>query len=234
MSRDNIKIFILVGGFGTRLREVVSNVPKPMAPVNEKPFLSYKIEMVRKYMPDNKIYLLTHYMSDIIKEFFVRQANINIIKEKEALGTGGSLKNAIMHLDLCDDESIMVLNGDTYIEANYIDFMNKSTSDINIMVKKIKDCGRFNTLEIKEQEVIEFKDKNIHSNNEYINIGCYIFNDLTFIKRTSEKVFSIENKFKEIAGSINIKPYEYHGEFIDIGIPSDYKKLINEKFNEKK
>ena len=57
MNLSDIKIFILVGGFGTRLKSVVSDVPKPMAPINKKPFLVYKIEKLKKYFPDNQIFL---------------------------------------------------------------------------------------------------------------------------------------------------------------------------------
>ena len=70
MYIENIKILILAGGFGTRLRDVVSDVPKPMAPVNKKPFLLHKIEKIRKYLPKSQIYLLTHHMSDIIEEYY--------------------------------------------------------------------------------------------------------------------------------------------------------------------
>ena len=82
MNLSNIKIFILAGGFGKRLKSVVSDVPKPMAPINKKPFLVYKIEMLKKHLPENEIYLLTHYMSDIIEDFFkdykkVPSRNIN-------------------------------------------------------------------------------------------------------------------------------------------------------------
>ena len=104
MNLNNIKIFVLVGGFGTRLKNIVSDVPKPMAPINKKPFLAYKIEMIQKYLPENQIYLLTHYMSDIIEEFFKDNKKIIVIKEDQPLGTGGSLKNAITYLNLKDTE----------------------------------------------------------------------------------------------------------------------------------
>ena len=106
MSIEDIKIFILVGGFGTRLRSVVDDVPKPMAPINNKPFLAYKIETIREYLPKNQIYLLTHYMSDIIEKFFENDKTVKIIKEDMPMGTGGSFKNAVKLLNLKDNERI--------------------------------------------------------------------------------------------------------------------------------
>jgi NDP-sugar pyrophosphorylase family protein len=233
MYIENIKILILVGGFGTRLKDVVSDVPKPMAPINNKPFLLYKIDKIRQYLPGNQIYLLTHHMSDIIEEYFRDYPNIQFIKEEEALGTGGSIKNAIAKMNLQNKESILVMNGDTYIEPDYIDFIENATLDINMMTSVIEDCARFNTLEIENNKVTEFKKKDVTIRDANINIGCYIFNNLSFIKNIPEKCFSLENKFNELINSIEIKSYEYKGIFIDIGTPDDYKRLISEKNNEK-
>ena len=234
MYIENIKILILVGGFGTRLKDVVSDVPKPMAPINNKPFLLHKIEKIREYLPKNQIYLLTHHMSDIIEEYFKEHANVNIIKEEQALGTGGSIKNAIAMIGLQHEERVLVMNGDTYIEPDYIDFIENATLEINMMTSIIEDCAKFNTLEIKNNKVTEFKKKDAAIRDASINIGCYIFNSLSFIQNIPEKCFSIEDKFNEMINSIEIKSYEYKGVFVDIGTPDDYKRLISEKDNEKK
>ncbi|MEC7865011.1 MAG: sugar phosphate nucleotidyltransferase [Pseudomonadota bacterium] len=233
MSIEDIKIFILVGGFGTRLRSVVDDVPKPMAPINNKPFLAYKIETIREYLPKNQIYLLTHYMSDIIEKFFENDKTVKIIKEDMPMGTGGSFKNAVKLLNLKDNERIMLMNGDTYIKPNYFDFIENSSKEINMMTSMTNDCSRFNTLVIKNNKIVDFKEKTPNAVNKYINIGCYVFNNLNFIKNIPDKCFSLEEKFKDFINLIDIKPYEYKGVFIDIGIPDDYKRLINEKINEK-
>ena len=233
MSIEDIKIFILVGGFGTRLRSVVDDVPKPMAPINNKPFLAYKIETIREYLPKNQIYLLTHYMSDIIEKFFENDKTVKIIKEDMPMGTGGSFKNAVKLLNLKDNERIMLMNGDTYIKPNYFDFIENSSKEINMMTSMANDCSRFNTLVIKNNKIVDFKEKTPNAVNKYINIGCYVFNNLNFIKNIPDKCFSLEEKFKDFINLIDIKPYEYKGVFIDIGIPDDYKRLINEKINEK-
>ena len=233
MSIENIKILILAGGFGTRLRDVISDVPKPMAPINKKPFLLHKIEKIREYLPKNQIYLLTHYMSDIIEAFFREESNVNFIREERPMGTGGSLKNAIRLLNLKDDDRIMLMNGDTYMEPDYIDFIENASLKINMMTKIVDDCSRFNTLKIKNDKVIEFHQKDSNAINKSINIGCYIFNNLKMIKNIQEESFSLEDKFNELLDYTAIKSYTYKGIFIDIGTPDDYKRLINEKRNEK-
>ena len=68
MKKSNLKIFVLAGGFGTRLKSIISDVPKPMAPVLDKPFISYVINNIREYYQD-EIYLLTHHKSNVIEEY---------------------------------------------------------------------------------------------------------------------------------------------------------------------
>jgi D-glycero-alpha-D-manno-heptose 1-phosphate guanylyltransferase len=228
----DIKIFILVGGFGTKLRKAVSNVPKPMAPINNKPFLSYQVDSIRKYLPKNQIYLLTYYMSDIIEEFFKDYSDIYIIKENNPLGTGGSIKNALSIADIRKDDRLMVLNGDTYIEPDYIDFINKASEPINMMTTMINDCSRFNTLEINNGIINKFNKKNNNFQKKYINAGCYLFNNLEFFNNIDEVKFSLEDKFSEKIHSLRISVYEYKKIFIDIGIPEDYIKLMKRKEDE--
>mgnify|MGYP001160836736 FL=1 len=222
MSIEDIKIFILVGGFGTRLRSVVDDVPKPMAPINNKPFLAYKIETIREYLPKNQIYLLTHYMSDYIKDYYSNDRSIHIIRESEPLGTGGSIKNAISILNLNSEDRLLITNGDTYIKPNYKAFVELDSNDILILAAYQKICDRYETLEITNGEVISFLGRKKGVQDSYINGGCYFFNDLSFFYEINDKVFSIEDKFRKYNNK-KIRAFMYNGLFIDIGIPEDYK-----------
>ena len=222
-----MKIFILVGGFGRRLKSVVSNVPKPMAPILGKPFLKYQINLIRKYFPNNKIYLLSHYLSQTIEEYFKNDENIIIIKEKEPLGTGGSVKNAIRQLELSKNESIYVLNGDTYIKPNLNKMVENIKSKVSILGSFQEKCDRYGTLTIDNDKILDFNEKNTGVKNAYINAGCYYFTDLFFFDSIEEEKFAIEDKFKEYLLSHSVDIFRYDDVFIDIGIPQDYKKMIN-------
>lgn len=221
-------IFILAGGFGTRLNSIVSNVPKPMAPILNKPFLEYQISVVRKYFSNSSIYLLTHYKSDIIEEYFIHDKKINIIKENEPLGTGGSIKNALNHICLKKDLQLLILNGDTYIEPNLTDFVNSAKYNVNILASFENNCDRYGTLDIEYDKVTAFKEKQLGIRNSYINAGCYYFKDVKFFDAVDYKNFSIENEFENYLIKKNhIGLYKYQGIFIDIGIPEDYYKMIS-------
>lgn len=223
-----LKIFILAGGFGTRLKSLVSNVPKPMAPIIDKPFLDYQISQIRKYFPSTTIYLLTHYKSNIIENYYSNDPYISIIKEHMPLGTGGSIKNAIKVLDLKEDSSLMVLNGDTYIKPNLKEMIKNKKYDITILSSLQKECSRYGTLDIQNNTIIGFNEKVDNCKNSYINAGCYFFNNLNFFKHIKENLFAIEDEFKKYLSKNNkISTYTYDDVFIDIGIPSDYKKMID-------
>lgn len=227
-----MNIFILAGGFGTRLQSVLDNVPKPMAPILNKPFLDYQIKEIRKYFPTDRIYLLTHYLSEIIEEYYKQDKLIQIIKEENPLGTGGSVKNAITHLNLSFDSELLILNGDTFIQPNLSSFIQNKNENISILGSFQKNCSRYGALNTKDDKIISFKEKDKNCIDSYINGGCYYFNDLSFFQNIIDESFSIEDRFKQYlddGGTIRI--YKYNGIFIDIGIPEDYKKMIEHMDN---
>jgi D-glycero-alpha-D-manno-heptose 1-phosphate guanylyltransferase len=224
---SNINIFILAGGFGTRLQSVITDVPKPMAPIHNKPFLCYQIQEIRKYFKNEPIYLLTYYLSEIIEEYFKEDKSITIIKENEPLGTGGSIKHAIKFLGLKNDTSILIFNGDTYIKPNLHSMLKKNSEEIIILGSLQNICDRYGVLEIKDERIVNFIEKEKGICNSYINAGCYFFKNLSFFDSIKENIFAIEDKFKEYLSTHPIGVFSYDGVFIDIGIPEDYNKMIN-------
>ncbi len=223
-----MKIFILAGGFGTRLKSVVSDVPKPMAPINNKPFLTYQVSEIGEYFPNSHIYILTYYLSEIIEDFFKNYKNVTVLKENEPLGTGGSIKNAIIELGLHKNDSILVFNGDTYIKPNLKLLIESSLDDVNILASMEKNCDRYGTLDIKGTKLMSFNEKKKGVTNSYINAGCYYFKNLLFFKDIKIRKFSIEDEFtKYISLNNSIGTFKYNNVFIDIGIPSDYQKMEN-------
>ena len=222
-----MKIFILAGGFGTRLQSVVSDVPKPMAPIWDNPFLDYQIEYIRKFFPEKTIYLLTHYKSKIIEDYYKDDKSIEVIKESKPLGTGGSIKNAIKRLKLENNVPLLILNGDTYITPNLEQMTQNTREDIVILSSYQTDCSRYGTLNIDNYVITSFNEKIANSKNKYINAGCYYFNNLNFFDSIKKMVFSIESEFMSYLDNGNkIATYPYNGIFIDIGIPEDYNKMI--------
>ena len=160
-----LKIFILAGGLGTRLSGIISDVPKPMAPVENLPFLEYQIKLIEKSISDYQLILLTQYKSEIIEQYFKNKDKIKTIKEDYPLGTGGSIKNAMKILNHEIDEPALILNGDSYIDVDYLSFTKECNNDINILCTYQENCKRSSTLEIENNIINKFNKQGFKEKN---------------------------------------------------------------------
>ena len=226
-----MEAIVLAGGLGTRLRSVVSNVPKPMAPINNKPFLEYILEFLNNHNM-KKVILSVGYKWEVIKNCFGdKYKNIELVYniEKEQLGTGGAIKDS---LKLVENNKVYVLNGDTFFD---VDLSNMELKDnlIEIALKPMKNFDRYGVVEINENGYIRnFKEKAYYKEG-LINGGIYllsreVFNSFDLPKKFSFEWF-LENNFK----NLKAKGKTFNSYFIDIGIPEDYekaKRYFNENF----
>ena len=227
-----LKIFILAGGLGTRLSGIISDVPKPMAPVENLPFLEYQIKLIEKSISDYQLILLTQYKSEIIEQYFKNKDKIETIKEDYPLGTGGSIKNAMKILNHEIDEPALILNGDSYIDVDYLSFTKECNNDINILCTYQENCKRSSTLEIENNIINKFNKQGFKEKNSYISTGCYYLKNTELIQNYPEDHFMIENVFEDVCKSNKLHAYMYDGMFIDIGIPEDYFKFCEYIKNE--
>lgn len=220
---------ILAGGFGTRLQSVVSDLPKPMAPVNGEPFLNYQLNYLKHY-DIKKVILSLGYLPEKIKDFYGGNFNgleIDYVIEKEPLGTGGGIRLA---LEKCGEEKTFVLNGDSFFDVDLTKFYklhSQNNSEISLALRNVSNAERYGTIEKdKDNRIISFKEKSALAKEGIINGGVYILDKKIFFNSTpSNKNFSIEKDFFEIQlQSLQITGFEFDGYFIDIGIPEDYTK----------
>ncbi len=218
-----MEAIILAGGFGTRLSHIVSDVPKPMAPVNNKPFLEYIFNNLSKYNL-SKIIMAVGYKSNLIKEHFgdsFKEIKIEYSEELTPLGTGGAIKKAV---SICRDKEIFIINGDTFFDVdlrNMKEIHRDSSCDITIAVKEMKHFNRYGTVIIENNRITKFIEKQDVDRGK-INGGVYLINRNIF-ENLDDKVFSFEQTILESL-KYTMCAYESNGYFIDIGIPEDYYK----------
>ena len=220
---------ILAGGFGTRLQAVVSDVPKPMAPINNEPFLNYVFDYLLHYKIEHVV-LSTGYLADKISDYYkneYRGIKISYTKEETPLGTGGGIRLAMTK---CDTSNVLVLNGDSFFDVNIKDHFNNhisKQSDCSLALRKVFNASRYGTILLGTGNAVEtFKEKDNIEQAGLINGGVYILNRKLYLSKTNEAVpFSIEKDFYESRiNELHIFGFEYDGYFIDIGIPEDYNK----------
>ncbi|MFZ1785706.1 MAG: nucleotidyltransferase family protein [Ferruginibacter sp.] len=218
---------ILAGGLGTRLRTVVSELPKCMAPVADKPFLFFVIEYLLSQGIDKFIFSLG-YKSELITKYLDDQypsLNKQYAIEEEPLGTGGAIKLAC---GLTADEQVLILNGDTIFKANLdtlSSFHINTSADCTLTLKPMQNFDRYGVVELKNNSSISsFKEKKYYASG-LINGGIYALRVAAFLNEDWPQKFSFEKDYLEAFVDkrkiYGIVQREY---FIDIGIPEDYER----------
>jgi len=230
MTRISVKpILVLAGGFGSRLRSAVPDVPKPLAPVNGKPFLTHLIEDLVSQGAQEFI-LLLHYRAELIKSLIAEsvkrndmsEVKITCIVEDTPLGTGGSILNAIYNLGITD--SFIVINADTWLGDGLQEISLSSANTIAAV--NVKDCSRYGALILKGAKIEKFVEKNSFSGNGLINAGLYHLNPEVFKNFVKNNYISLENDvFPSLVNNGSLFAIEIQANFIDIGVPQDYFKF---------
>lgn len=214
---------VLAGGKGTRLSSVVSDVPKPMAPVAGRPFLEHVLDRLVKFK-FNRVILSVGYKSEKITEYFGVEylgMPITYVIEDSPLGTGGAIKKS---LDEINSESALVLNGDTYSELNYDEMLELNSQYKSVVVGgvEVPDVSRYGALEVACGNLINFIEKGV-AGPGIINAGCYAVNKNELSSIVTQASFSFEEGYlQKVVKHRGIKVCVSKGKFIDIGIPNDY------------
>lgn len=214
---------VLAGGLGTRLQSVVNDVPKPMAPIGEKPFLEYILQYLQKNGV-SRVILSVGYKWEVIKNYFGNKfENIELVYsvEDEPLGTGGALKKAF---ELVEENKVYIVNGDTFFNVNLHDLKLSSNSKLQLSLKQMHDFDRYGCVETDEDgNIVAFKEKEYRKIGN-INGGIYLASKNLFDGFDLSYKFSFEEFMQQKYSKIGATAKVFDSYFIDIGIPDDYEK----------
>ena len=223
---------ILAGGTGSRLKEVIDDMPKPLAPVNGRPFLEYQLDYLDKWAFKTVI-LSVGYKRDQIRTHFgdqYKSLQILYSEEEEPLGTGGAILQA---LRLASGYSVFIFNGDTYFDVNLQkldDFRKIKEADLCLSLRYEINPARFGLVEFdNNNRITKFYEKSQGPEEGYINGGVYLVRREYLLRFGLPEKFSFETDFlqkyyttEEFYG---LRCFSY---FRDIGIPEDYQKAQDE------
>ncbi|WP_172135597.1 HAD-IIIA family hydrolase [Adlercreutzia sp. ZJ473] len=217
---------VLAGGFGTRLAHVVPGVCKPMAPVAGEPFLRRVLDQLDA-AGFARVVIADGYRREQVESFFMgtyRGLEVDYSPEDAPLLTGGALKRA---LALCARPEVFVLNGDTYLDADFAAMERALAADPGaecaIASKRMKNFDRYGTLDIAvDGRILAFREK-APCPDGLINGGTYL------IRRGALEgepdVFSLESDwFARVVHDGALVAVEAGGGFVDIGVPEDYER----------
>lgn len=223
----------MAGGFGARLRGVVSDVPKPMAPMGGKPFLEILLQALRAKGVE-RVTLSVGYMAEIIINHFGSRfgtMEINYVVEDQPLGTGGAIRLA---LESVADDYALVMNGDTFmdIEVSLIDNQYNEKHRPIIAACEVENTERYGRVFHRGGVITGFGEKAAKGRG-LINAGCYVMAKDELSHFALGKKFSFENDYLQHA--VQNRKFDIFitkGDFVDIGIPEDYyrAKTLLERF----
>ncbi len=218
-------VIILAGGLGTRLKSVVSDVPKPMAPVAGRPFLD-QILMKLPLANINSIILSVGYKHEVIKAHYgseYKGVDLVYSVEDEPLGTGGGIKLA---LEKAHEEHCLIVNGDTLFDVDFEQFWqvhSQKQNEVTLALKNIEQPDRYGTVLLDGSRIVKFSEKQVGLKSGLINGGLYWIRTSMLNEMPLTPKFSFETEFLEAkVKNVQMGGYIDNALFIDIGIPQDY------------
>jgi D-glycero-alpha-D-manno-heptose 1-phosphate guanylyltransferase len=214
---------VLAGGKGTRLRSVVSDLPKCMAPVAGRPFLAWLLDDLREASFDH-IILSLGYKHEAVEAWVATRPDrdsITCVVEEEPLGTGGGVRLALRQ---AREDAVFILNGDTFFGVDYPAmqaFHRQSGAQATLALKPLRDFDRYGEVTLDgEGRIAAFREKRPCAEG-LINGGVYLLQRDALAEMPER--FSLEKDyFEPKAESAGLAGFRSEGYFIDIGIPADY------------
>ena len=238
-----MKAFILAGGLGTRLRPIIADRPKPMAQIGSQPFLAYQLDLLRR-QDFTEIILCTGYMSQAIEEHFGDGGDFGVqiiySVEEKPMGTGGAIKNAA-HLV---SGTFLVLNGDTYIQADLWDLIHfhrdRDAADracplATIGLSQVSDPSRSGLVQVDHVgRIVRFIEKGTvrgqapsEGDCNIVSAGAYVFEPgiLDFIPSDRNVSLELEVFPHLVEMKAPLYGYMLGGSFVDMGTPEGYRRM---------
>lgn len=222
-----MEIIILAGGLGTRLRSVVSDVPKCMAPVGGKPFLWYLLEGLKRFEVE-RVILSVGYLREVIEQWIAEHEReypfeFRFAVEERPLGTGGGIRLAA---SLAKGQEVIVLNGDTFFDADLSalqQFRRESGVAIALALKPMRSFDRYGAVDLGPDGTIAAFHEKRHCQEGLINGGVYaidlgaeVFGSLSGSFSFEKDVLEPQCRLGRLGGIVQ------DGYFLDIGVPEDY------------
>jgi NDP-sugar pyrophosphorylase family protein len=218
---------VLCGGAGLRLRSVVGNAPKGMADVAGRPFLETLFRQLHRHGFE-RVILAVGYQKDMIRSHFGDQTSglcLIYSPESSPLGTGGALRNAA---DLVESESVLVMNGDSYADADIgklVATHRDTRADVSVVVVPADgraDCGL--VLVGRDGRVTRFEEKQSFVDDRYVNAGIYMMSRQLLFEIPSGVEVSLEREFlpRWLQQDKYINGFIFPGRCLDIGTPDRY------------
>jgi dTDP-glucose pyrophosphorylase/CBS domain-containing protein len=227
--RDN-PVFLMAGGFGTRLHPLTHNCPKPLLKVGDKPILELILENFIN-AGFHRFFISTHYMPEMIREHFGDGSqwgvSIRYVHEEEPLGTGGAL-GLLPHNEI--DQPLFMMNGDLLTTLNFqnlLEFHQNHSGVATMCVREYEHCVPYGVIQSEGHRICSMVEKPVH--RFFINAGIYLLSpDLVKSVAPGVRVDMPTLLEREIANGNDVNMFPVHEYWLDIGRMEDFKRAQQE------
>ncbi|MEI6516404.1 MAG: nucleotidyltransferase family protein [bacterium] len=213
---------ILAGGLGTRLKSVVPDRQKVVAPVAGRPFIFQLLTQLDD-AGVRKVVLCTGYQADQVAITLgkaYRDIRLEYSAEPSPLGTAGALRNA---LPLLDSDPVLVLNGDSYCEVDLPDLFKIHQGPATLVVREVEDTTQSGRVDFDESgKIISFIEKGAISGPGWINAGIYLLGRDLLKSIPAGGAVSLERDIFPTRIGYGLRAFRTRGRFLDIGTPDSY------------
>lgn len=221
----DVTTLILAGGLGTRLRPIIMDRPKVLAPIHGRPYLAYLLDQLHSAGVERAI-ICTGYMGERVQQTFgesYRGLRLDYATESTPMGTGGALRLAVPKLGY---DVAMVFNGDSFVDVDLHalrQFHLRHGSAISMVLSQVKDSRRYGMVTLScDDRVQEFQEKGSEGGEGWINAGVYLMQRSVLESAPTDTPSSLERDILPRYLGAGLMGFRCHGKFLDIGTPDSY------------
>lgn len=219
----DLDIIVLAGGLGTRVSHILGDVPKLLAPINGKPFLEHLLDWLIGFGAA-RVLLSLGVRSEPVLAYLAIHSRPSVtvvpVVEPSPLGTAGAVRFALLHTA---SDTVFVLNGDTFLEADLDRFVanhRQASSYLSLLCAEVPSVARFGSVEVVDGHIARFVEKDEAADHPgLISAGMYLFSRKAADALQRSSGASLERDFLQIQPAGLIRAEIASGRFIDIGTP---------------
>ncbi len=219
-------VFIMAGGFGTRLHPLTKDIPKPLLHVGSRPILE---TIIRQFIEAgfHKFYISTHYKAEMVREYFgdgsAWDVEIEYVYEDKPLGTAGSLGLLPKNIT---ELPILMMNGDLLTKVDFehlLAFHHEQGASATMCIREYDFQIPYGVVNVEKQYATSIVEKPVHK--FFVNAGIYVL-DRKIINKVNGSTYldmpHLLEKHIEEGDSVNIFPI--HEYWVDIGRMEEYER----------
>lgn len=222
-AAPGLEAVILAGGLGTRLRGVLDDRPKVLAPIGARAFLDHLLLALATAGAERALLCLGHLADKVVAHLAANPPPLPVdwIIEPKPLGTGGALRLARPRLG---NRQALVLNGDTWIGFDLAGLLRRRAESAALgalVYAEVPDVSRYGRLELDQDGyVAAFREKDAaQAGPGNINGGVYLLSPALLDRLAASEAVSLERDFLEKLPPRSLAAFRASGSFIDIGTP---------------